>query len=494
MNEKKPCSENEAQSPTPGEREVEQQHRPDPHPELCLHQRVEEEEEEEEEEEGLEGVDREEEGGERDMPAVQNLDQSDVPKEPGGGGVYVRKRGVRGASKTGAAGVGPPPRPFKKARYAWEIKNYEHTVSNMTQSLGECSRGVQQDSSDGHSEGSQEDGTLDPRDGLDRTPPFLDPRAAHHPDLIPPIMPAPYPTSYTMMGATAPPPGVMLPQGEVVKEGPGAGGLDPDAGILRWHTRQLCRSIFDNTVNRMLENMGFSPVTEGREGVHPLLVLSLSDDEEREAEEAQRALQHQALTAAMHHKGLFLPPYHYDALDSPTTTDYDSSSDDSDLPDDPGPDDLPDIPLPHALPPPMNLAPPGHTLPAMLAPPPPPAAPLPFSPQHPNKPDCDVDARNCDVSDPSHVNNTLPQPHPRDNEEEEEEEEEEEDEETRREAGGGVGGGVGGGGGGGGGGGEVRALEVPQHKTENENNNDKYFVDQAIEMAIKQQGLGYQQA
>ncbi|MPC31705.1 hypothetical protein E2C01_025001 [Portunus trituberculatus] len=418
--------------------------------------------------------------------------QPGLPKEPGGLLGPGRKVGAKSKSS-----MGPPPRPFKKARYAWEIKNYEHTVSNMAQSLGgECSVELHDDSqdsqsSDVNSDGSQEDGAPTARDdlpvgGLDRAS-FMDPRARARPDLMPPIMPAPYPTTYGMMAAP-PPPEACPPPGEGPKEGPPV-PPDPDAGILRWHARQLCRSILDNTMNRMLENMGFSPVTERSQGIHPLLVLSLSDDEEREAEEAQRALENEALTAAMHHKGLFLPPYHYDPLESATTTDYDSSEEDSDLPDDPGPDDLP----PHD--PPLRLAP------AVARPLPRPPEVQPPSPRRPTPPprppeaDCegesqegkpDLDAnKNSTAGDlspcpepphqapmpapastptpaPTHTPTTTPAPVPV-------------PQEPRAEA-----------------------LKQPgreaQHKAENENNNDKYFVDQAIEVAIKHQGLGYQQA
>lgn len=249
---------------------------------------------------------------------------------------------------------------------------------------------------------------------------------------------------------------------------------DPDAGILRWHARQLCRSILDNTMNRMLENMGFSPVTERSQGIHPLLVLSLSDDEEREAEEAQRALENEALTAAMHHKGLFLPPYHYDPLESATTTDYDSSDEDSDLAEDPGPEDLP----PHEAH--LHLA--HHPVPRPLPRPPeahPPSPRQPTPPPRPPETECEVeeevqeedpglDANKNNVTTPvlspcpEPPEPPAPAPTPA-------------QQEGRGDA-------------------LKQAPGEPQHKAENENNNDKYFVDHAIEVAIKHQGLGYQQA
>ncbi|XP_071525430.1 uncharacterized protein [Panulirus ornatus] len=421
-----------------------------------------------------------------------NQPEPDGPKEPGG---PVRKPGFRSKS-----GIGPPPRPFKKARYAWEIKNYEHTLSNMTQNLGECSTDIQDDSqdsqsSDVNSEGSQEDGVLDPREvlpagSLDRAA-FMDPRARPRPDLMPPIMPAPYPTTYGMMAAP-PPPDASLRPGDCLKDGQQV-PPDPDAGILRWHTRQLCRSIFDNTVNRMLENMGFSPVTEKCQGIHPLLVLSLSDDEEREAEEAQqRALENEALTAAMHHKGLFMPPFHYDTLESGTTTDYDSSDDDSDLGEDPGPDDLPhdthlnmtqmiSRPLPRV--PAMSAVP---TMPAMpvipnvqLAPPSSqPTYPHLIPPHRPQEPDCDLEKHACDAAVPRKDTSCGNEEATIDNNKNSVGDHSDcttaESEESRDNA-------------------DRRQVDT-SHKAENENNNDKFFVDQAIKMAIKQQGLGYQQA
>ncbi|XP_045623841.1 uncharacterized protein [Procambarus clarkii] len=421
-----------------------------------------------------------------DVLPVHNTNQQepDGPKEPGG---PIRRPGFRSKS-----GIGPPPRPFKKARYAWEIKNYEHTLSNMTQNLGECSTDIQDDSqdsqsSDVNSEGSQEDGVLDPREGLpvgnlDRAA-FLDPRARPRPDLMPPIMPAPYPTTYGMMAAP-PPPDASLRPGDCLKEGQQV-PPDPDAGILRWHTRQLCRSIFDNTVNRMLENMGFSPVTERSQGIHPLLVLSLSDDEEREAEEAQqRALENEALTAAMHNKGLFMS--HYDPLESGTTTDYDSSDDDSDLGEDQGPDELHmthmiSRPLPRV--PAMPAVP---TMPAMpitcnvpLAPPSTqPSSPHSIPPHRPQEPDCDLNKHACDAAvpgkDASCRNESTIDNNNKNSVGDHSDGTAAESEESRDEA-------------------DRRQADTP-HKAENENNNDKFFVDQAIEMAIKQQGLGYQQA
>ncbi|XP_042235316.1 uncharacterized protein LOC121875025 [Homarus americanus] len=486
MNEKK-AHENESEGPGTGEGEVEavhQQHTELRHDQVALPQET-----------GmLEDAALQEETQPHDALPVHNSNQPepDGPKEPGG---PVRKLGFRSKS-----GIGPPPRPFKKARYAWEIKNYEHTLSNMTQNLGECSTDIQDDSqdsqsSDVNSEGSQEDGVLDPREGLpvgslDRAA-FMDPRARPRPDLMPPIMPAPYPTTYGMMAAP-PPPDASLRPGDCLKDGQQV-QPDPDAGILRWHTRQLCRSIFDNTVNRMLENMGFSPVTERSQGIHPLLVLSLSDDEEREAEEAQqRALENEALTAAMHHKGLFMPPYHYDPLESGTTTDYDSSDDDSDLGEDPGPDDLPhdthlhmthmiSRPLPRV--PAMSAMP---TMPAMpiipnvqLAPPSTqPSSPHPIPPHRPQEPDCDLDKHACDAAIPGKDTSCGNEESTIDNNKNSVGDHSDttavESEESRDEA-------------------DRRQADTP-HKAENENNNDKYFVDQAIEMAIKQQGLGYQQA
>ncbi|XP_047478730.1 uncharacterized protein LOC125031805 isoform X2 [Penaeus chinensis] len=416
------------------------------------------------------------------------------PKEPGG---PIRKPGFRSKS-----GIGPPPRPFKKARYAWEIKNYEHTLNNMTQNLGECSTDLQDDSQDSHSsdvnsEGSQEDGVIDPREalptvGLDRAT-FLDPRARQLPGPLTPIMPAPYPTTYGMMAAP-PPPDASLRPGDCLKDNQRV-PPDPDAGILRWHTRQLCRSIFDNTVNRMLENMGFSPVTERSQGIHPLLVLSLSDDDEREAEEAQqRALENEALTAAMHQKGLFLPPYHYDPLESGTTTDYDSSDDDSDLGEDPGPDDLPNethLQMSHMISRPLPRVPAMSAMTTMtgmpatpiiptaqMAPPSTqPSSPHPIPPHRPQEPDCDLDKHACDAAVPRKDKSSGEEEAVIDNNKNSVGDHSscpEVDSESRGDA--------------------VRRQADTPSKAENENNNDKYFVDQAIEMAIKQQGLGYQQA
>lgn len=402
-------------------------------------------------------------------------DEASLAKDPGGQQAG-RKVGAKSKSS-----MGPPPRPFKKARYAWEIKNYEHTVSNMTQSLRECTAELHDDSqdsqsSDVNSEGSQEDAPPPPREdlapaGLDRAA-FMDPRARARQDLMPPIMPAPYPTTYGMMAAP-PPPEACPPPGEGPREGPPV-PPDPDAGILRWHARQLCRSILDNTMNRMLENMGFSPVTERSQGIHPLLVLSLSDDEEREAEEAQRALENEALTAAMHHKGLFLPPYHYDPLESATTTDYDSSDEDSDLGDDAGLEELPPhevhLHLAHAVPRPLPRPPEAH----------PPSPPQPAAPPRPPETDCEaeeetpeedpgLDANKNTVTTP--VLSPCPEPPKTPTPAPTPAQQEGPGEAVKEEAAG-----------------------EPQHKAENENNNDKYFVDHAIEVAIKHQGLGYQQA
>lgn len=475
-----------------------------------------------------------------------NPREPEAPKEPGG---LIRKCGFR--YKTG---IGPPPRPFKKARYAWEIKNYEHTLSNMNQNLGGTSVLFQEDSQDSqssdiNSEGSQEDGP-NPLDGLSsagvegiNSKCFMVPRVGSRADMMTPHMPAPgYPTNFGLMAAPPPPPST--PPQQTALDASSIQGAqpmppDPDARILRWHTRQLCRSIFDNTVNRMLENMGFSPVTSHSQGIHPLLVLSLSDDEEREAEEAQqRALENQALSAAMHQKGLFLP-YHYDpGLESATTTDYDSSDDeDSDglCEEPPTPEDLqqdargpgqmhmthmisrpaprvpPHIspPLPPAMAPGLPLIPNPHLLSSMTqhnseAPvhntlnlnnipttevtnPSPTIAAEPISNTlidtlredknqiiendnnlgNNNKQTIDSnenvlrEKETCHIEEEIEINETKGDLNGNSNE-------------KGRES--------------------IVENEEPKTVTDNENNNDKFFVDQAIQMAIKQQGLGFQHA
>ena len=440
--------------------------------------------------------------------------------------------------------VGPPPRPFKKARYAWEIKNYEHTVENMSRSGSHISgefheEGHESQSSEGNSDISQEEVTnVTPQQERVRHYDLID-LPTQPPILTPPIMPAPYPAPYGgLIGAASPhPPPISASEKDVR---PPLIPQDPDAGLFRWHTRQLCRSIFDNTVNRMLENMGFSPVTEQSQGIHPLLVLSLSDEEEREAEEAQhRALETEALTAAMHQKGLLVPPYNYDHLESGTTTDYDSSEEDSELGEEGVvTDDLSPPPdhnhhhLHHhhhavnrpvvRIPPRVALSP--NDMPRVLVP-------------HQTTPTETADdaRREMSYEDDSTVGDDLRSSDPR--------ELEDDDEPTSRET-------------------SPKPVEdmsnsndspkeqdtqeftsshpisTPQietdanencigvisnndvtnkgqeppekislkeemthrqnHtepiKTDNENNNDKFFLDQAIQMAIKQQGLGYQQA
>ncbi|CAL4209658.1 unnamed protein product, partial [Meganyctiphanes norvegica] len=467
-----------------------------------------------------------------------NPTEPEAPKEPGG---LIRKCGYRYKG-----GIGPPPRPFKKARYAWEIKNYEHTLSNMNQNLGDYSAPLQEDSQDSqssdiNSEGSQEDGP-DPLDGLPtagiegiNSKCFMVPRARTRADMMAPIMPAPYPTTYGMMAA--PPPPSTPPQHATVDgsiQEPQQMPPDPDARILRWHTRQLCRSIFDNTVNRMLENMGFSPVTERSQGIHPLLVLSLSDDEEREAEEAQqRALENQALSAAMHQKGLFLPPYHYDPLESATTTDYDSSDDDSDLGEEPTAEDLqhdggvghvhmshmvsrPLPRVPHMPPMPamagMPLIPNPHLLSSMAqhhhhpgslvhntlhlnnihtTATTNPSPPLPASPISNQLNDASCDDKKQEEENGNNLVNNKETIDSNENVLGEKEtcltEEEIEMNETKSGLNGNSN--------------EMEREtpfivenEEPKTKTDNENNNDKFFVDQAIQMAIKQQGLGFQHA
>ncbi|KAL7632881.1 UNVERIFIED_CONTAM: hypothetical protein RMT77_016788 [Armadillidium vulgare] len=240
---------------------------------------------------------------------------------------------------------GPPPRPFKKARYAWEIKNYDYTLKKMTQDLP-CGQNqtpafkninaVDISKVNEHEISNYQkdlDQTISPtklQEG--RTPEMHMIGPPHQGFNLNPLLANTYNSHY---GAVF---GNSLNQtafGHDERINPFHNQIphDPDARLIRWHTRQLCRSIFDNTVNRMLENMGFSPVTERSQALHPLLVLSLSDDEERESEEAahQRTLESQALSAALHQKGFLPPPYHYDNLESATTSDYDSSEEDSEI-------------------------------------------------------------------------------------------------------------------------------------------------------------------
>lgn len=260
--------------------------------------------------------------------------------------------------------LGPPPRPFKKARYAWEIKNYDYTLKKMCQNMNNSTATSSLSSESQDPNTNEKPLTIDSQKcyaeganfcmGTSQVCPspkvLHDSKSAevhmigppHQAGFLGPLLPTSYHTQYGAMmnGPNPASHGTPLSHNDRLNAFHTQIHPDPDARLIRWHTRRLCRSIFDNTVNRMLENMGFSPVTERSQALHPLLVLSLSDDEEREAEEAhQRTLETQALSAALHQKGLLPATYHYDPLESATTSDYDSSEEDSELGEG-GPDDL----------------------------------------------------------------------------------------------------------------------------------------------------------
>ncbi|XP_076041915.1 uncharacterized protein LOC143025788 [Oratosquilla oratoria] len=453
-----------------------------------------------------------------------------LPRGPGGQGGLPKRSGHRAN-----AGIGPPPRPFKKARYAWEIKNYEHTVNNMAQSMTDGASENNDDGQDSHSsdvnsEGSQEETLFDVQresilaaqsQGLDPNMVVMDPhrlRGGPRADLIMPheaiISNGPYPTPpYTAMVHAAAPPSVdadpsvrqndLNAQQESQAMRPPA---DPDARLWRWHTRQICRSIFDNTVNRMLENMGFSPVTEKTQGLHPLLVLNLSDDEDKENDgDPHRTLESEALNVAIQQKGLFLPTYHFDPLESATTTDYDSSTDDSDLVDEAGSDDIQEameahLDIAHMIPRPQVVSRPSQQtarsphIPCRV----PPVEVGPPPELCDESPTCDVELEKTKEmecvtqeidEDEAVVETNSPEPEKcgetKESDDEEvttmENEKCDEDHTSNGETG----------------------VDIPQAddesktkpsegKGESENNNNKYFLDQAIQMAINKQGLGYQ--
>lgn len=185
--------------------------------------------------------------------------------------------------------IQPPPRPFKKARYAWQIKNYEHTVSRMKKSLaqqaqssGSYSRSVPES---GHSEDASEKHCSS---------------SLHYPGLYSNLPPA-YSTNL----------------------------YNP---LFRWPKNAT--SCVENPMNRMLQNIFFSG-NEPPSGLHPLLMMSLAEgnvaafsegiggcDEIQGANPAP-------LLASQVGVNVGSP-----IMQSPPTSDYDSSSDDASIGDD----------------------------------------------------------------------------------------------------------------------------------------------------------------
>ncbi|KAF2350010.1 Syntaxin N-terminal domain [Trinorchestia longiramus] len=188
--------------------------------------------------------------------------------------------------------IQPPPRPFKKARYAWQIKNYEHTVSRMRKAL------AQQPTASSIGKGGS---------CSDISPELEDSKhcassAPHYPGLYN-NLPAAYSSSF----------------------------YNP---LLRWSKTASAASGVDMPVNRMLHNIFFSG-NEPTSGLHPLLMMSLAEgnaaafNENLACDDLPRDGAPLLLSDVPSGIGVGSP-----GMQSPPTSDYDSSSDEASLGDD----------------------------------------------------------------------------------------------------------------------------------------------------------------
>ncbi|XP_018014280.1 uncharacterized protein LOC108671286 [Hyalella azteca] len=190
----------------------------------------------------------------------------------------------------------PPPRPFKKARYAWQIKNYEHTVSRMKKAIAQQPQTLPS-GNPGSARGAANIDSIPATNETKRSA-----ESAYYPGLYG-NLPAAYSTGF----------------------------YNP---LLRW-SKTPEASCVEIPVNRMLQNMFFSG-NEPSSGLHPLLMMSLAEgnaaafNESLRCEDLPRDC---APLLAADVEGATSP-----GLQSPPTSDYDSSSDEASLGDDLVPD------------------------------------------------------------------------------------------------------------------------------------------------------------
>ena len=208
--------------------------------------------------------------------------------------------------------IHPPPQPFKKARYAWQIKNYEHTLSRMKTSIEQQQQQQQQQqqsssqcANTGYRNGTESVASDQCRSSV----------ASHYPGMYNNIQ-----TGYPM---------------------------NLYSPLLRW-SKLAASAPVDTPVNRVLQSIFFSG-NEPPPDLHPLLMLSLAeghntsslsenfncDDMPSNLEQMSSNVLPSQLQSGLPCSGSPL------GIHSPPTSDYDSSSDDTSL----GEDLLPDTPM-----------------------------------------------------------------------------------------------------------------------------------------------------
>lgn len=221
--------------------------------------------------------------------------------------------------------IHPPPRPFKKARYAWQIKNYEHTLSRMNKAIAhqQLQQPQHQQQLVHHgSSGTSHVSNTSYRGRIGRAasdgPEDADARGPCHA--------AHYPSMYNNLQ-------------EAAAAGYPANFYNP---LLRWS--KLAASSIDSPVNRMLHNIFFSG-NEPTADIHPLLMLSLAEGNANvfsENVDSEEMPDHSA-SPEVFSPSAVLPAqsnviqnsnHSSPGMQSPPTSEYDSSSDDTSIGDD----------------------------------------------------------------------------------------------------------------------------------------------------------------
>lgn len=215
-------------------------------------------------------------------------------------------------------------KPLKKAHYVWQIKGNYH-LKNPNQNsetreipLSGTSSSLTQEKMNG---GSEPD-VCEPTTEVERGTAFCE----HHPpqtggdnsllksrDEYPPLSPL-------RIGATTVSCVVCDTFNENVKRAslnideersrtPPLPTSHPDWNVRKWQTRQIAKAFMDNTINCVLEEMGFTPVPESAPDSDPDDVLgSINfprvDDDTSEEEEEDESVENEGILSAIQRHGL----------------------------------------------------------------------------------------------------------------------------------------------------------------------------------------------
>lgn len=89
---------------------------------------------------------------------------------------------------------------------------------------------------------------------------------------------------------------------------------DGQCPVLRWQTRQMARAVVDNTINQVLEDMGFTPPPENEEDIISFDIFPAAHTHNREG------IENQAVLMAIQSHGLQKPCVCTHPMNSPPPT------------------------------------------------------------------------------------------------------------------------------------------------------------------------------